>query len=108
MIQGWSIPSTGVPAFCGSRALVTEGLRRKNPDLAPLVGPSGAARPLVQEGEGAKAGEGVAGRGELCGQGAARRAQLRSASRASDPRLPAPQPPGQDDSSSGLALTPFG
>lgn len=39
----------------------------------------------MQEGEGAEAGEGVAGRGGLCGQGAAGRAQLYSALRASAP-----------------------
>ncbi|XP_030698152.1 high affinity immunoglobulin epsilon receptor subunit gamma [Globicephala melas] len=84
----------GVASFHGSRGLVTEGQRRRRPDLlAPLVGPSGS-RPVSSagRGRGQSSEEGVAGRGQRCGQGAARRAQLHGAVRASDPQLAAPQP----------------
>jgi hypothetical protein len=105
-----TLPSHENLLILWGRRLVNTGLKLKSPDLpAPLVGPSGS-RPVSSagRGRGQSVGEGVAGRGELCGQGTASRAQLRSTVRALDPQLKAPQPPAQDDSSSGLALTPVG
>ncbi|XP_057584526.1 high affinity immunoglobulin epsilon receptor subunit gamma [Hippopotamus amphibius kiboko] len=83
----------GVPSFRGSRGLVTEGRRHETRSPSSLSWPSGS-RPVsgAGRGRGQSWEEGVAGRGELCGQGAALRAQLRSAVRASDPQLTAPQP----------------
>ncbi|XP_034865897.1 high affinity immunoglobulin epsilon receptor subunit gamma [Mirounga leonina] len=79
------------PPSLSAWGLVTEGLRHENPDLTPLVGLPGAARALVQEGEGAKAGGRRGRKGGTLWSGS-RRAQLRSGGRASDPRLMALQP----------------